>query len=74
MKEIEQVYVLFGARVKARLRELHLKQSFLRASTGLSAASISNVCNGRQRIYVHTAVAIADALHMELAPIPERRT
>lgn len=59
---VEPLYRAIGARIRARRRELRLSQDRLAEASGLSRGSISNVEAGRQQLYIHHLVAIADIL------------
>lgn len=67
---IEPIYKTIGMRI-ARLRESrHLTQEELGKKLalpprGLTRAAISNIESGRQRLLVHTLLAIARALQVE---------
>jgi transcriptional regulator with XRE-family HTH domain len=68
-----EIYILFGRRVAQARDSAGLTQSGLADKIGLSRASIANIEAGRQRIVLHQALEIADALSIssisELLPI-----
>lgn len=59
-----EIYVLFGRRVAQARDGAGLTQSELAEKIGLSRASIANIEAGRQRIVLHQAMEIADALNL----------
>lgn len=61
----DEVYKQIGARIRRRRRSLRILQADLAQKAGLSRGSISNIEAGRQQLYVHHLVAIANALRQE---------
>lgn len=61
-KEIEPVYQAIGARVRMLRDTLGIQQEDLAKRTGWSRGSIANIETGRQRILLHDAVVLAEAL------------
>lgn len=59
-----EIYVLFGRRVAQARDSAGLTQSELADKVGLSRASIANIEAGRQRIVLHQAMEIANALNL----------
>jgi transcriptional regulator with XRE-family HTH domain len=64
---MDAIYGRIGSRIRRRRRNLKILQDDLAQQTGLSRGSISNIEAGRQQLYVHHLVAIADALQQEPA-------
>ncbi|WP_390550922.1 helix-turn-helix transcriptional regulator [Qipengyuania sp. MTN3-11] len=62
--EPSQIYSLFGRRVAEAREKAELTQSKLGERAGLSRASIANIEAGRQRIVLHQAIILAEALNL----------
>lgn len=60
--EPDQIYALFGRRVAEARAKAELTQMGLAEKVGLSRASIANIEAGRQRIVLHQAIEIAEAV------------
>lgn len=60
--EPEQIYDLFGNRVADARMAANLTQRILGEKVGLSRASVANIEAGRQRVVLHQAIQIAEAL------------
>jgi len=60
------LYREVGRRIKDRRLAARMSQERLAAAANLSRASISNIEAGRQQVYLHHLVAIADALKADL--------
>jgi transcriptional regulator with XRE-family HTH domain len=63
--DCEKLYAALGAAVRRTRQWQEVTQAELGARVGLSRTSITNLEKGRQRIQVHTLVAIADALGIQ---------
>lgn len=66
-------YERLGARIKARREEIHLRQSELAESIGLSRTSVTNIERGRQRLFLDQFAEICRALKVapsEMIPEP----
>lgn len=75
----EALYQSLGEAVAARRKQLGLKQLDLAKKIGLSRASVANIEVGRQKIMLHQAFRLAEALDLqsinELVPsVSSRRT
>lgn len=72
MKDHGVFYKQVGEKIRAR-RGTKLSQEALASAVGLTRTSISNIEKGRQKLLLHTLVAIADALKVEAASLlPDR--
>lgn len=60
--EPRDLYLLFGKRVASARRKAELTQLELGVRVGLSRASVANIEAGRQRIVLHQAIEISEAL------------
>lgn len=58
----DQIYRLFGSRVRALREEKNVTQEELAKRVDLSRTSITNIEKGRQRVLLHQMVEIANAL------------
>ncbi|MEU6765236.1 helix-turn-helix transcriptional regulator [Streptomyces sp. NPDC046853] len=65
----DRFYVAVGDRVRGARIASRLTQSDLAARLGLVRSSIANIEAGRQRVPLHTFVAIAAALKVEVAEL-----
>lgn len=63
--ETDQIYNLFGARLKAARKAAKLTQEQLAERVGLSRASIANIEAGRQRIGLHLALELSVAVEVQ---------
>lgn len=61
-EEIDQFYLLLGARVKEARRRKSLSQAALAERLGLTRASIANLEAGRQRPSAHLSAMISTVL------------
>ena len=68
------VYRGFGAAIAARRKALGKTQDYLATAVGLSRASLANIERGKQRVFLHQILALADALQLSSAHeiIPDR--
>ena len=70
----DDIYRLLGEAVARRRKHLEMTQADLAKVVGLSRASIANIEVGRQKMLVHQAYALADALKLDsvgqLLPLP----
>ncbi|MEM7667323.1 MAG: helix-turn-helix transcriptional regulator [Pseudomonadota bacterium] len=62
--EPQDLYVLFGRRVAEAREKAELTQQQLADEIGLSRASVANIEAGRQRIVLHQAIEISEALKL----------
>lgn len=68
----DQLYRLFGSRVRALREGKNVTQEELAKRVDLSRTSITNIEKGRQRVLLHQMVEIANALEAaptELIPV-----
>ena len=63
---VDRFYTGFGQRVAAARAKLDVSQGALGRRVGLSRTSIVNIEKGRQRVLLHTALDLADALEVPL--------
>lgn len=59
-----EIYILFGRRVAYARESAGLTQAELAECIGLSRASVANIEAGRQRIVLHQAIEISEALRL----------
>jgi len=62
---LDDIYRLLGEAVAQRRKLLGMTQANLAKVVGLSRASIANIEVGRQKMLVHQAYALADALKLD---------
>jgi DNA-binding XRE family transcriptional regulator len=62
----EDLYRQFGQKVREHRMRLDLNQADVAHAIGLTRASIANIETGRQRIPLHHAYALADALGVDV--------
>jgi transcriptional regulator with XRE-family HTH domain len=72
----DELYISIGARIRAAREARGLNQTELGGRLGLNRTSVSNIEAGRQRPMLHTLIAAAQALGVELSallegPLPE---
>ena len=65
----DDLYISIGARLRTAREARGLNQSELGARIGLNRSSVSNIEAGRQRPMLHTLIAAAQALGIELGPL-----
>jgi transcriptional regulator with XRE-family HTH domain len=73
---IDDLYRSIGLLVRAARLRKRWNQEDLAEAVGLTRSSIANVEAGRQRLLLHSAIRIADALDVELGvllPDPEEQ-
>jgi DNA-binding XRE family transcriptional regulator len=73
VRDMEHFYADFGLRVAEVREKLNVSQGALARQVGLSRTSIVNIEKGRQRVLLHTALELADALGVsfdQLIPPP----
>lgn len=63
--QADDIYRLLGEAVARRRKLLRMTQAELAKVVGLSRGSIANIEVGRQKMLVHQAYAVADALRLE---------
>lgn len=68
-RRIEPVYEWFGALIRSHRNDLEMSQETLGASLEprMTRASIANIEAGSQRVFLHTALRLAEILKIELA-------
>ncbi|MFI0510481.1 helix-turn-helix domain-containing protein [Streptomyces sp. WSLK1-5] len=67
--QIDRFYVSVGDRVRGARIAARLTQAELAGRLGLVRSSIANIEAGRQRVPLHTFVAIADALRVDVGEL-----
>lgn len=60
-KEIEVIYVQFGAKVRAMREMIGLNQTELAERVGLERTSVTNIENGKQRVLLDDVEKFAKA-------------
>jgi transcriptional regulator with XRE-family HTH domain len=68
-RTIGDLYLQLGANVTTARRRRNLTQTDLATAVGLARASICNLETGRQRVPLHTVIAISQALGVQLADL-----
>ena len=68
---MDDLYRRIGSNIRRRRRALRLKQEELALEAGLSRGSISNIEGGRQQLYVHHLLHIAQALRVSAVTLLE---
>jgi transcriptional regulator with XRE-family HTH domain len=71
-EETRQFYANVGQRI-ASLRSKQFTQQTLASKTGLTRTAIVNIEKGRQQIFLHTIIDIADALNVAVSDIIPQR-
>ena len=61
------IYSALGRAIAARRRALELSQDQVARRAGFSRASLANIERGRQNVYLHHIMAIAEALELSSA-------
>jgi DNA-binding XRE family transcriptional regulator len=61
----DELYLAIGRAIKAARADRELTQTDLALAIGLTRTSIVNIEQGRQRMPLHTLVAIGDALGID---------
>lgn len=69
MRGVESIYPRFGRELRRVRRKRQMTQEQLGERVSLGRTSIVNIENGRQRIHLHTAVDLADAVGVDLAEL-----
>jgi transcriptional regulator with XRE-family HTH domain len=67
-------YLALGQKVRDARKAAKLTQALLAQAVGLTRTSITNIEKGRQPVYIHLLVKLADALGKdlpELIPLPK---
>ena len=64
--QIEPIYKQIGGNVRSRRRNLDWTQERLAAMLRISRGALANIESGRQRIFIHQLLAIADAMGISL--------
>ena len=59
-----EVYRIVGARIRDERLKRNITQNDLAASVGLTRTSITNIEKGRQKLSLHTLVALASELRV----------
>jgi transcriptional regulator with XRE-family HTH domain len=62
----EDLYRLFGQKVREQRARLGLNQAEVAQLIGLARGSVANIETGRQRIPLHHVYALADALGVDI--------
>ena len=52
--------------IKEIMRSMHITQRMLEEKTGIAQASISRICNNRQKPTLYQAVLLKEILHIPL--------
>lgn len=65
MKKTEYIYKIIGKKIKLRRVKLGLTTRALGEKLNMTGASVSNVENGNQRIYIHQLIGYAKALELD---------
>ncbi len=65
----DELYPYLGAKVRDAREASRLTQSDLARRLRLSRSSIANIEAGRQAVYLHQAIALADALGLSLSDL-----
>jgi transcriptional regulator with XRE-family HTH domain len=65
--QIEPIYKQIGANVRSKRRNLDWTQERLAAMLRISRGALANIESGRQRIFIHQLLAIAEAMGSKLA-------
>jgi transcriptional regulator with XRE-family HTH domain len=70
----DAIYAAFGSAVAERRNARGQTQEQLSRMVGLSRASLANIERGRQRVFLHQILALADALELPSSHeiVPER--
>jgi DNA-binding XRE family transcriptional regulator len=72
VEDVEPVYAEIGTLLMCHRHERDLSQGDVGDLIGLTRASIANIEAGRQRLMLHTVVAIAALLGMEPGTLVDR--
>ena len=62
----EDVYRVFGNRLRQLREAKHMRQEELATMSSLSRSSIANIENGKQRVLLHHLLHFANALDIQL--------
>ena len=66
---MEAIYTRFGRELRRVRRQKKMTQDDLAQRVNLGRTSIVNIESGRQRVHLHTFVALADALEVSPAEL-----
>lgn len=69
LDEADELYAAVGFRITRLRKARGLRQDDLAVAIGLTRPSIANTESGRQRVPLHTLLAIAQALGVELVDL-----
>jgi transcriptional regulator with XRE-family HTH domain len=69
MESMEVTYTRFGRELRRVRKERGLTQSDLAQRVHLGRTSVANIESGQQRVYLHTLMKLAAALHVSPAEL-----
>ena len=65
----EEIYKMFGRRLRELREKNRVPQEELATLSGLTRSSIANIENGKQRVMLHQLLKFAEALRVDLATL-----